>query len=80
MENAIPPSYEEATTANHWDLVAAYITGTDLCAACLVSRRWHQIFAPWLWGDPASHFGKENDRVYGPCDVVLQRLEMNDVD
>lgn len=20
---------------------------------------------PFLWGDPASHFGKENDAVYG---------------
>ena len=65
MESAIPPSYEEATTRNHWSLVADYIESSDLCSASLVSKAWHDIFAPCLWGNPASHFGTENDRVYG---------------
>ena len=67
MESAYPPSYEEATTKNHWSLVAGYISGVDLYAACLVSKEWHATFAPFLWGNPAGHFG---DRVYGktaPC-------------
>ena len=65
MESAVPPSYDEAVTRDHWSIVARYIHGPDLCEALLVSKRWHQIFAPHLWGNPASHFGTENDRVYG---------------
>jgi hypothetical protein len=65
MESAIPPSYEEATTRDYWALIAQYIASADLCAASLVSTRWHKIFARCLWGNPASHFGTENDRVYG---------------
>ncbi|MCJ1356217.1 MAG: hypothetical protein MMC33_006211 [Icmadophila ericetorum] len=67
----IPPSYEEATTQDYWKIIAQYIKSSDLCAASLVSRRWHQIFAPYLWGNPASHFGTENDRVY----VALTRFK-----
>lgn len=63
MESA-PPSYNEATLVDHWDLVARYIPSSDLCAASLVCRRWHATFIPQLWGNPASHFGTENDRVY----------------
>ena len=65
MDSSIPPSYEEANTRDYWSIIAQYIKSADLCAASLVSRRWHQIFAPCLWGNPASHFGTENDRVYG---------------
>ena len=65
MESAVPPSYDEAVTRDYWSLIARYIDGPDLCEASLVSRSWHQIFAPCLWGNPASHFGTENDRVYG---------------
>jgi hypothetical protein len=61
----IPPSYEHATTRDAWSIVAHYIPSSDLCAAALVCRRWHEIFMPFLWGDPASHFGTENDAVYG---------------
>ncbi|GAB7360887.1 hypothetical protein MBLNU230_g0873t1 [Neophaeotheca triangularis] len=61
---AAPPSYNEATLVDHWDLVARYIPSRDLCAASLVCRRWHAIFIPHLWGNPASHFGTENDDVY----------------
>ena len=71
---SIPPSYEEATTRDHWALVAGYIRSSDLCAVSQVSRRWHEIFAPYLWGDPASHFGTENDRVYGTDDTIGARL------
>lgn len=62
---AAPPSYEKATLTNAWDLIADYIPSSDLCSAALVSQEWHNIFAPHLWGNPASHFGSENDRVYG---------------
>ena len=63
MESA-PPSYEKATLADYLDLVANYIPSSDLCAAALVCSKWHATFSPHLWGNPASHFGIENDRVY----------------
>jgi hypothetical protein len=62
---ANPPSYGQATTVNAWDLIAGYIPSSDLCSAALVCEQWHTTFAPHLWGNPASHFGDENDRVYG---------------
>ncbi|KAI5194894.1 hypothetical protein E4T39_08465 [Aureobasidium subglaciale] len=67
---ANPPSYGQATTVNAWDLVAVYIPSSDLCSAALVCQQWHTTFAPHLWGNPASHFGAENDRVY----VALTRF------
>ncbi|GAB7347470.1 hypothetical protein MBLNU459_g4383t1 [Dothideomycetes sp. NU459] len=70
MESA-PPSYEKATSVNAWDLIADYIPSDDLCSAALVCQEWHTTFAPHLWGNPASHFGSENDRVY----VALTRFK-----
>jgi hypothetical protein len=61
----VPPSYETAMTRDYWSIVANYIPSHDLCTAALVCRRWHEIFASQLWGDPASHFGTQNDMVYG---------------
>lgn len=61
----VPPSYETAVTRDYWSIVAKYIPSHDLCSAALVCRTWHQIFAPQLWGNPASHFGVQNDMVYG---------------
>ncbi|KAJ5582094.1 hypothetical protein N7535_000714 [Penicillium sp. DV-2018c] len=66
----IPPSYESATDRDAWTIIARYIPSSDLCAASLVCRRWHGLFMPFLWGDPASHFGTENDAVY----VALTRF------
>ncbi|KAF2768873.1 hypothetical protein EJ03DRAFT_313148 [Teratosphaeria nubilosa] len=63
MESA-PPTYEAATLVDIWDLVATYVPTNDLCTSNLVCSRWHATFAPHLWGNPASHFGIENDRVY----------------
>lgn len=63
--DAIPPSYEYAIMKDALAIIANYIPSADLCSASLVSRRWHAIFNPHLWGDPASHFGTENDAVYG---------------
>ncbi|KAK3691249.1 hypothetical protein LTR37_018781 [Vermiconidia calcicola] len=59
---AAPPSYEKATLelVDYWSIVARYIPSNDLCSA----STWHTTFAPHLWGNPASHFGIENDRVY----------------
>ncbi|KAK2797397.1 hypothetical protein FQN50_009198 [Emmonsiellopsis sp. PD_5] len=67
-----PPSYELATARDAWAIVAHYTQSADLCAASLVCRRWHEIFVPFLWGAPASHFGSEadNDTVY----VALTRF------
>ena len=61
---AAPPTYEKATLADWLDLVAKYIPSSDLCAAALVCSKWHATISPHLWGNPASHFGIENDRVY----------------
>ncbi|KAJ5724039.1 hypothetical protein N7488_002074 [Penicillium malachiteum] len=66
----IPPSYKSATDRDAWAIIAHYIPSSDLCAASLVSHRWHDLFMPFLWGDPASHFGTENDAVY----VALTRF------
>ncbi|PYI04902.1 leucine rich repeat domain protein [Aspergillus sclerotiicarbonarius CBS 121057] len=68
--DTVPPSYQSATTRDAWSIIAQYIPSSDLCAAVLVCRRWHGLFMPFLWGDPASHFGTENDAVY----VALTRF------
>ncbi|TKA27005.1 hypothetical protein B0A50_05196 [Salinomyces thailandicus] len=68
---AAPPSYEKATLTDPWNLIARYVHSNDLCSATLVCSRWHTTFAPHLWGNPASHFGIENDRVY----VALTRFK-----
>ncbi|PGH00259.1 hypothetical protein AJ79_08273 [Helicocarpus griseus UAMH5409] len=70
MMKDFPPSYELATARDVWAIVADYIPSADLCAASLVCRRWHEIFVPFLWGAPASHFGTDNDAVY----VALTRF------
>ncbi|KAI4260011.1 MAG: hypothetical protein LQ352_000507 [Teloschistes flavicans] len=67
-----PPSYEAAIRRDHWSIIAEYVRSSDdLCAASRVCKRWHQIYTPLLWGNPASHFGTENDRVY----VALTRFK-----
>ncbi|KAF2437010.1 hypothetical protein EJ08DRAFT_667071 [Tothia fuscella] len=58
------PSYGEATTRDHWSIISSFVRSQDLCAAALVSQEWNQLFMPHLWGNPASHFGKEFDAVY----------------
>lgn len=72
---AAPPSYEKATLVDYWDIIARYIPSSDLCSAALVCSRWHAIFAPHLWGNPASHFGIENDRVYVALTVFKRTLQ-----
>ncbi|KAL3463182.1 hypothetical protein BJX64DRAFT_129555 [Aspergillus heterothallicus] len=68
--DTVPPSYQTATTRDAWPIIAQYIPSSDLCAVTLVCRRWHRAFVPFLWGNPASHFGTENDEVY----VALTRF------
>ncbi|OOF97028.1 hypothetical protein ASPCADRAFT_44764 [Aspergillus carbonarius ITEM 5010] len=68
--DTVPPSYQTATTRDAWSIIAQYIPSSDLCAAVLVCRKWHGLFMPFLWGDPASHFGTDNDAVY----VALTRF------
>ncbi|KIW01490.1 uncharacterized protein PV09_06970 [Verruconis gallopava] len=65
------PSYGEATTRDHWSIIASFVRSADLCSAALVCREWNRIFSPLLWGNPASHFGRENDAVY----VALVRFK-----
>lgn len=62
-----PPSYQAAAASltEYWDIAAPYVASADLYAACLVSSKWHQVFAPLLWGNPSSLHGIEDDRVYG---------------
>ncbi|KAH0845884.1 Leucine Rich Repeat domain protein [Fonsecaea pedrosoi] len=71
MKPDVPPSYESAVSREAWTIIAPWISSSDLCSACLVSRKWYAIFVPFLWGDPASHFGIENDAVY----VALTRFK-----
>ncbi|XRM41765.1 hypothetical protein ABZX51_005007 [Aspergillus tubingensis] len=68
--DTVPPSYQTATTRDAWSVIAHYIPSSDLCAVVLVCQKWHGIFMPFLWGDPASHFGTDNDAVY----VALTRF------
>jgi hypothetical protein len=70
----IPPSYESATTRDAWKIIAHYIPSTDLCAASLVCQRWYEIFEPFLWGAPASHFGTDNDAVYGRVIIKKNKI------
>lgn len=63
--DVVPPSYETATARDAWAVIAQYIPPADLCAASLVCHRWHKLLMPFLWGNPASHFGTDNDAVYG---------------
>ncbi|KAH6620069.1 hypothetical protein C7974DRAFT_225759 [Boeremia exigua] len=65
------PSYESAVQQNPFTLIAPYLSSDSICAAALVSKKWHKIFTPHLWGSPASHFGVENDTVY----VALTRFK-----
>ncbi|KAH7126852.1 hypothetical protein B0J11DRAFT_287741 [Dendryphion nanum] len=65
------PSYDSVTRRSPWELVAPYLTSDDLCATALVCQKWHEIFTPQLWGNPASHFGTQNDTVY----VALTRFK-----
>jgi hypothetical protein len=71
MNPDVPPSYESAVSREAWAVIAPWISSSDLCSACLVSQKWYSIFVPFLWGDPASHFGIENDAVY----VALTRFK-----
>ncbi|KAL4868831.1 hypothetical protein BDV12DRAFT_169124 [Aspergillus spectabilis] len=71
MMETVPPSYQSATTRDAWPIIAQYIPSSDLCAVTLVCRRWHVVFMPFLWGNPASHFGTDNDEVY----VALTRFK-----
>lgn len=59
------PTYESATARDVWTIISQYIPPSDFCSACAVCRRWHEIFAPLLWGNPASHFGTDSDVIYG---------------
>ncbi|KAI1609182.1 hypothetical protein EDD37DRAFT_639555 [Exophiala viscosa] len=71
MKPDVPPSYESAVSREAWTVIAPWIPSSDLCSACLVSQKWYSIFIPFLWGDPASHFGIANDAVY----VALTRFK-----
>lgn len=64
MEN-VPPSYDTAIARDPWVIIAPFVPSTDLCALTRVNRKFHHVFAPCLWGNPASHFGTEGDRVFG---------------
>lgn len=70
MESA-PPSYETATLIDVWDIIARYLNSRELCTAALVCTRWHTTVSPYIWGNPASHFGIQNDAVY----VALTRFK-----
>lgn len=51
----IPPSYDEINTSV-LDILSAYIDTATLVNLCLVSKAYYDIFIPYLWGSPASHF------------------------
>lgn len=73
MESA-PPTYEDATLIDYLDVIARYMPLRDLTAAALVCSRWHAVFAPHIWGNPTSHFGIGDDRVYPALTRFSQNL------
>lgn len=70
---AAPPSYEKATLVNAWHLVADYLPLRDLLSVALVCKAWHAIFVPHIWGNPASQFGGNNERICGQSIVPETR-------
>ncbi len=66
-----PPSYQAAAYRRLWVIIAPYVQAYDLYAACLVCRQWHQVFAPLLWGAPASSFGNDSNAVYRKSARIL---------
>ncbi|KAH9868480.1 hypothetical protein J1614_007552 [Plenodomus biglobosus] len=58
------PSYESVIERDPWKHIARYLPSEDLCSAAVICQKWHKVFAPHLWGSPASHFGVQNDTVY----------------
>lgn len=73
-----PPSYQSSKTAltEYWSIISEYVPSSDLCSASRVCQQWHAIFASLLWGNPASHWGIENDRVYG--EVLIDHVMVRD--
>ncbi|KAI6247631.1 hypothetical protein HI914_04154 [Erysiphe necator] len=57
---SIPPSYQEATSKKLWPEVARFVERKDLLSACLVCRKWHQIFSIRLWGNLGIHFDTDD--------------------
>jgi hypothetical protein len=68
-----PPPYATAVYRRLWEVVAPYVDESDLYAACLTCQQWHQIFSPYLWGNPATRFGTDNDTVYCEYGKVLSQ-------
>ena len=73
MESA-PPTYEEATVVDPLKLVARYVSSEALLAAVLVCRQWHSAFMPYLWGNPASHFGNDLERKHTAVMTFMRSL------
>lgn len=61
---APPPSYASAVSRQSWPIIASYVETHDFYSACLVSRQFHKIFAPLLWGEPGRRFGADSDTIY----------------
>ncbi|KAI9783074.1 MAG: hypothetical protein M1839_004243 [Geoglossum umbratile] len=70
------PTYEEATSRDHWRLVGPYIQPQDLFAACLVSHQWFKLFSPLLWGTPTSQFAGRVGAAY-TCRFFKFNLNLN---
>ncbi|KAL8874458.1 MAG: hypothetical protein Q9174_000203 [Haloplaca sp. 1 TL-2023] len=71
----IPPSYEASIQRDYWSLIAKYVQSPDeLCAASRVCHNWHKIYTPLLWGNPALHFGADDERVYTALTKFKKRL------
>lgn len=64
VAKVLPPPYETVVYQRLWAVIGPYIDLSDLYAACLTCRQWHQVFNPYLWGDPATRFGTDSDTVY----------------
>ncbi|KAI5805625.1 hypothetical protein DFH27DRAFT_552104 [Peziza echinospora] len=50
--DAIPPSYEAATSRNPLPLIAPYLRRRDLLNANRVCREWHTVFSEVIWSCP----------------------------
>ena len=77
------PSYGEAVARDSWQFIPRYLSPDSLCALCRVSHDFHKKISPWLWGNPAEHFIRENvshdprrrERIYGMGNISDQRKD-----
>ena len=74
-----PPTYALAVSRDPWALIAPHVRSADLFSVTLVSRKFNEIFAPRLWGEPTSQCEADEEAVHGTCTQVFLRTQANQI-